>query len=52
MINEFLSVPWDGLDQHVRMISCLLHILDGRDGQQKKCCRSEESALIRVLRLL
>lgn len=35
MINEFLSVPWDGLDQHVRMISCLSRILDGRDVSRK-----------------
>lgn len=52
MINELLSVPWDGLDQHARMISCLSHVLDGRDGQQEKCCRCEESAQIRVLRFL
>lgn len=51
MINELLSVSLDQLDQHVRMISCPSCILDGRDGQQKKCCISEESALIRVLRM-
>lgn len=49
MINKLLSVSLYQLDQHVRMISCPSCILDGRDGQQKKCCKSKESAVIRVL---
>lgn len=48
MINALLSVSVDRLDQHVRMISCSSCILDGGDGHQKKCCKPEESALIRV----
>lgn len=51
MSNELLSVSLDQLDQRVRVISCPSCVLDGGDGQQEKCCKSEESAPIRVLRM-